>query len=97
MNLACKSALLHRGVSHLIFPDEVQTLPSAAENAPSGKPDGRITPLTIAPPQESVDAAVPTSSEIQTPGHYRGSWSTIYHAENFGTGRISQRASTHNL
>ena len=57
MNLACKSALLHRGVSHLIFPDEVQTL-AAEENAPSGKPDGRITPLTIAPPQESVDAAV---------------------------------------
>ena len=57
MNLACKSALLHRGVSHLIFPDEVQTLP-AGENSPAGKPDGRITPLTIAPPQESVDDAV---------------------------------------
>ena len=27
MNLACKNALLRRDVSHLIFPDEVQTLP----------------------------------------------------------------------
>ena len=57
MNLACKSAMLNRGVSHLIFPDEVQTLP-AAENAHAGKPTGRITPLTISPPQESVDAAI---------------------------------------
>ena len=66
MNLACKSALLHRGVSHLIFPDEVQTLP-AGENAPSGKPDGRITPLTIAPPQESVDAAVQLLQKSKRP------------------------------
>jgi thiamine pyrophosphate-dependent acetolactate synthase large subunit-like protein len=29
MNLACKSALLNRGVSHLIFPDDVQTLEAA--------------------------------------------------------------------
>ena len=57
MNLACKSALLHRGVSHLIFPDEVQTL-SASDDTPAGKPEGRITPLTISPPQESVDATV---------------------------------------
>jgi len=57
MNLACKSALLHRGVSHLIFPDEVQTLPATDSMLP-GKPEGRITPLTIAPPEESVDAAV---------------------------------------
>jgi thiamine pyrophosphate-dependent acetolactate synthase large subunit-like protein/nitrite reductase/ring-hydroxylating ferredoxin subunit len=66
MNLACKSALLHRGVSHLIFPDEVQTLP-ATENAPSGKPDGRITPLTIAPPQQSVDAAVKLLRQSKRP------------------------------
>ena len=66
MNLACKSALLHLGVSHLIFPDEVQTLP-AGENASSGKPDGRITPLTIAPPQESVDAAVQLLQKSKRP------------------------------
>ena len=40
MNLACKNALLRRDVAHLIFPDEVQTLP-APEGAAAGGPDGR--------------------------------------------------------
>ena len=57
MNLACKSALLNRGVSHLIFPDEVQVL-AAEEDADAGSPDGRITPPEISPPQESVDQAI---------------------------------------
>ena len=39
MNLACKNALLRRDVAHLIFPDEVQTLP-APEGAAAGGPDG---------------------------------------------------------
>ena len=56
MNLAVKSAVLNRGVSHLVFPDEVQTLPAAA-NATAGSPDGRLTPREIAPPAESVDRA----------------------------------------
>jgi len=57
VNLATKSAILNRGVSHLIFPDEVQNLP-AAEGEKAGGPEGRITPRTIAPPEESVAAAV---------------------------------------
>ena len=36
MNLACKNALLERDVAHLIFPDEVQTLP--APTAPPRRP-----------------------------------------------------------
>jgi len=56
MNLACKSALLNRGVSHLIFPDEVQTLP-ASEDAPAGKPEGRITAQAIVPPASSLEQA----------------------------------------
>ncbi|MEM6457433.1 MAG: thiamine pyrophosphate-dependent enzyme, partial [Acidobacteriota bacterium] len=56
-NLACKSAILNRGVSHLIFPDEVQTLP-AGERATPGGPEGRLTPRTIAPPVDALDAAV---------------------------------------
>ncbi len=56
-NLAVKSAILNRGVSHLIFPDEVQTLP-APEKAKAGSPTGRLTAREIAPPAESVDAAV---------------------------------------
>src|SRR3954452_17182025 len=57
MNLACKNALLRRDVAHLIFPDEVQTLP-AGEGAEPGGPDGRITRQDIAPPEDAVtDAA----------------------------------------
>src|SRR6476620_10866724 len=40
MNLACKHALLRRDVTHLIFPDEVQTL-AAPDAANPGGPDGR--------------------------------------------------------
>lgn len=57
VNLACKSALLNRGVSHLIFPDEVQTLP-AATDASAGSPAGRLPKRQIAPPQESLDDAL---------------------------------------
>lgn len=57
MNLACKSAILNRNVSHLIFPDEVPKLP-AADCAKAGGPEGRVTPVAIAPPAESVDKAV---------------------------------------
>ena len=66
MNLASKSAILNRGVSHLIFPDEVQTLP-AAEDAKPGGPQGRLTPRTIAPPPEALDAAVQKLSSSKRP------------------------------
>ncbi len=56
MTLACKHALLTPGPSHLIFPDEVQTLP-AKDAQPSG-PEGRVAPAAIAPPSESLDAAL---------------------------------------
>ncbi len=56
-NLACKSAILQRGVSHLIFPDEVQTLP-AEEGAQAGSPEGRLTPREIAPPEASLQHAL---------------------------------------
>jgi len=57
MNLACKTAILNRGVSHLIFPDEVTTVPASDEAKP-GSPIGRLTPQTIAPPSEALDEAV---------------------------------------
>ena len=57
MTLACKHAILRRDVSHLIFPDEVQTQPAAADAKASG-PEGRVTPLEITPPAQSLDAAV---------------------------------------
>ena len=56
MNLACKHALLEQNVAHLIFPDEVQNLPAAAETKP-GTPEGRMPRLDISPdPRSFVEA-----------------------------------------
>jgi len=57
MTLACKSALVERDVAHLIFPDDVQTLP-AKESASAGSPDGRIAASTIAPDERALKDAV---------------------------------------
>jgi len=64
VNLACKSALLNRGVSHLIFPDEVQ---NAVASAAAGSPRGRLTARTIAPPAEATDQAVALLESSQRP------------------------------
>ena len=66
MTLACKSAILNRGVSHLIFPDEVQVLP-ADEEAKSSGPEGRITTQEIAPPESSVNDAVSLLQNAKRP------------------------------
>jgi thiamine pyrophosphate-dependent acetolactate synthase large subunit-like protein/nitrite reductase/ring-hydroxylating ferredoxin subunit len=66
VNLALKSAILNRGVSHLIFPDEVQTLP-AKGGAKAGAAEGRVTPRTITPPQESIDNAVALIGQSKRP------------------------------
>ncbi len=57
VNLACKSAILNRGVSHLIFPDEVQVLPAPA-GAKAGGPAGRLPAREIAPAAEALDEAL---------------------------------------
>jgi len=54
--LACKTAILERGPSVLVFPDEVQTQP--AGEAPAGSPAGRLPEPEIAPPSAALDAAV---------------------------------------
>lgn len=56
MTLAVKHALLERNVSHLIFPDEIQV--QSAIDVPAATPTGRITPLQIAPPPESLQQAI---------------------------------------
>ncbi len=66
VNLACKSAILNRGVSQIIFPDEVPKMP-AEEGARTGGPKGRITALEIAPPEESVDQAVELLARSRRP------------------------------
>ncbi len=57
VNLAAKSAILNRGVAHLVFPDEVQKI-AAPEGARSGGPQGRLTARGIAPPAEALERAV---------------------------------------
>jgi pyruvate oxidase len=56
MNLACKNALLERNVAHLIFPDDVQTVP-AGKSEPSG-PEGRVGDERITPAAEATGRAV---------------------------------------
>jgi thiamine pyrophosphate-dependent acetolactate synthase large subunit-like protein/nitrite reductase/ring-hydroxylating ferredoxin subunit len=55
-SLACKNALLGQGVAHLVFPDDVQTIP-AGEEEPSG-PEGRVGGSAITPPPEDLERAV---------------------------------------
>jgi pyruvate oxidase len=66
MSLAVKHAILKRDVSHLTFPDEVQTV-KAKEKVKAKGPEGRITPLTIAPPKETLDKALKMLEEAKRP------------------------------
>ncbi len=63
--LACKSAIVERDVAHLIFPDDVQTIP-ASDAAPSG-PDGRLAAETISPPPEVLASAVDLIADAERP------------------------------
>lgn len=65
MNLACKSAMLNRGVSHLVFPDEVQVLPGG--DAAAGAPAGRIADRAITPPADALAAAVDKIRDAKRP------------------------------
>ncbi len=53
-SLACKNALVERDVAHLIFPDDVQTIPSDAK---AKGPEGRMGKPNIRPSDEDLDAA----------------------------------------
>ncbi|HSR54036.1 MAG TPA: thiamine pyrophosphate-dependent enzyme [Acidobacteriota bacterium] len=66
VNLAFKSAILNRGVSHLIFPDEVQNL-EVSEDATPGNPRGRLPSRQITPPQDALEQAVQRLREAQRP------------------------------
>src|SRR3954451_11005609 len=56
MALACRSALLHRDVSHLIFPDDVQTLPVPDDAL--HVPEGRVAHERIRPSHAALDDAL---------------------------------------
>ena len=55
VNLACKTALIERDVTHLVLPDEVQNLP-AGDQIPGG-PAGRLPDRRTAPPSGILDQA----------------------------------------
>jgi thiamine pyrophosphate-dependent acetolactate synthase large subunit-like protein/nitrite reductase/ring-hydroxylating ferredoxin subunit len=66
MTLAMKNAVVQRDVAHLIFPDDVQTLP-AGDGARAGAPGGRIGAAGIAPPVEAVDATLAAIARARRP------------------------------
>ena len=66
VNLACKSAILNRNVSHLVFPDQVQTLEADAKAA-AGSPKGRLGELSITPAIASLDQAVKLLHDAKRP------------------------------
>lgn len=66
MTLACKNALIERDVAHLIFPDDVQTLP-AQESATASGPAGRVAASTIVPADEVLNDAVSLIKKSKRP------------------------------
>ncbi len=66
MNLALKSAKVNNNVSHIIFPDDVQTRP-AKEGQEAGSPDGRLAPMRITPDDDSIKAAIDLLKKSKRP------------------------------
>lgn len=64
MSLACKNAIVGRTVSHLVFPDDIQTLPS---DEAAAAPEGRLGNPHIRPAQEEIEAAAKLIQEAQRP------------------------------
>jgi len=62
--IACKSATVESGVAHIVLPDEMQTQPDASE---ASGPKGRIGPIGISPPAESLDEAVELLAKAKRP------------------------------
>lgn len=65
-NLACKSAILKRGVSHLIFPNEVQNVPWPPDGK-AGDPEGRVPYRGIEPPVPALAEAIEALSAAERP------------------------------
>ena len=64
MSLACKTALVERDVAHLIFPDDVQTLRSAA---PAGAATGRLGGSVVVPAEADLAQAVAMINAAKRP------------------------------
>jgi len=66
MSLACKNAIIERDVAHLIFPDDVQTLP-ADQNQNAATPDGRVAAHGIRPDEGALENAVSLLKKAKRP------------------------------
>lgn len=64
MSLACKNALDHQHVSHLIFPDDVQTIPS---DKPAGDPKGRMGRAVVTPSVQDQEEAAKLINSAKRP------------------------------
>lgn len=64
MTMACKHAIVGRGVAHLVLPDEVQTI---ASTAAAGGPDGRVGDRRVAPPEDALREAVQSLAGARRP------------------------------
>ena len=64
MSLACKTALVERDVAHLIFPDDVQTLPSTAK---AGTPAGRLGGAVVVPAEDDLARAAAMINAARRP------------------------------
>lgn len=66
MSLAIKHAILKRDVSHLTFPDDIQTI-TVGENVKASTSEGRLTPMTISPPKEPFEKALKMLNKSKRP------------------------------
>jgi thiamine pyrophosphate-dependent acetolactate synthase large subunit-like protein/nitrite reductase/ring-hydroxylating ferredoxin subunit len=66
MALAIKHAIVKRDVAHLIFPDEIQTLP-AYENSVMSNKENRISRSNIIPSPEDVIQAIELINQAEKP------------------------------
>jgi thiamine pyrophosphate-dependent acetolactate synthase large subunit-like protein/nitrite reductase/ring-hydroxylating ferredoxin subunit len=80
MALALKHAVIKRDVGHLIFPDEVQTMP-AVENSKPRLQEGRIANPQITPPVAELERAIALIEEAERPGIIIGNGARPYAVE----------------
>lgn len=64
MSLACKTAIVERDVAHLVFPDDVQTVPS---DRPAAKPDGRIGGDIVVPNANDIERSAARINDAKRP------------------------------
>ena len=89
MTQAIKTAILQRGVGHLVFPDNVQPRP-AAKGAKAFGPEGRMAALCVGPPPSALNEATALLKEAKRPmiivghGALQGMESVIELAEQLG-------------